>query len=74
MRFNVLILAALFGVIASIDARAASADRNLEQASGTTVQLPRRYWQEMTTKEFAALDAERVGGSAAWSTASRTII
>jgi creatinine amidohydrolase len=60
MRFNVLILAALFGVIASIDARAASADRNLEQASGTTAQLPRRYWQEMTTTEFAALDAERV--------------
>lgn len=25
-----------------------------------TSQLPRRYWQDMTTEEFAALDAERV--------------
>jgi creatinine amidohydrolase len=27
---------------------------------GSNKNLPRRYWQEMTTEEFAALDAERV--------------
>ncbi len=27
---------------------------------GSNKNLPRRYWQEMTTKEFAALDAEHV--------------
>lgn len=28
--------------------------------SGATGKLPRRYWQDMTTEEFAALDADRV--------------
>lgn len=28
--------------------------------SGATRKLPRRYWQDMTTTEFASLDAERV--------------
>ncbi len=28
--------------------------------SGATGKLPRHYWQEMTTEEFSALDADRV--------------
>ena len=59
----VALIIAVFGSQAyssSLDEQKANETLAADENVGGSKDLPRRYWQEMTTEEFAALDADQV--------------